>query len=351
MLFTKFWNFSYVNKFFHFKYAKIINDTMIKRLNGKSKIPLIALSFNCLIVIFMKKIFKLIAFFFLFTEVTFSAWEKEVEQTSSFINTLLSIFSTEVLLSLIFAIVTILMTFIISRVVRDKLFVYLERTSIWENESKDELIWVITRTVNITIFITWFSVALWVIWVDLAIFMWGIWFGIGFTLKTFLTNFIAWIIMVSQWVYHKDDLIEVSGNMWKIVKINALFTSVEKFDGVVFYVPNIKFLEEEVSNYNTNDKRRVEVETLVDYDTDLVKAKAVINKVLESFPNILLAPKYDVIIDKLDNSWILIKVRFWIDSKEGYFQTKSNITETINLAFKKSDINIPFPQITLSNRN
>ena len=78
----------------------------------------------------MKKILKLIAFFFLFTEVTFSAGEKEAEQTSSFINTLLGIFSTEVLLSLIFAIVTILMTFIISRIVRDKLFVYLERSSI-----------------------------------------------------------------------------------------------------------------------------------------------------------------------------------------------------------------------------
>ena len=299
----------------------------------------------------MKKIFNL-TLLFSFTELAFSAWEKEVGQTTSFINTLLNIFSTEVLLNLVFAVITILLTFIISRIVRNKLFIYLERSSIWKNEWKDELIWVITRTINITIFITWFSIALWVLWVDLAIFIWGIWFGIGFTLKTFLTNFIAWIIMVSQWTYHKDDLIKVWGNIWKIIKINALFTSLEKFDGIIFYVPNIKFLEEEVFNYHTNDKRMVEIETLVDYQTDLIKTKNVISKVLESFPNILLAPKSNVIIDKLADSWILVKTRFWIDSRNGkYFQTKSNITETINLAFKKYDINIAFPQITLNNIN
>jgi len=278
-----------------------------------------------------------------------AAWEAEAAQTTDFLNTLLSIFSTQVLLRIIFAIITVLLTFLVSRIARNRLFGYLERWSLGGEAWKEELIWVISRTVNIAILAVWFSITLGILWVDLAIFMWGIWFGIGFTLKTFLTNFIAWIIMVTQWVYHVWDLIEVNWKKWNIAKIDSLFTSVKQFDGVFFYIPNIKFLEDEVRNYHTSDKRRVEVDVQVDYDTDIVKAKGVINKVLENFP-ILQAPRSDIIVESLGDNGIFLRVRFWIGSKDPYFTLKSNITETINLAFQQSNIVIPFPQVTLSNR-
>ena len=277
------------------------------------------------------------------------AWEAETEQAVDFMNTLLGIFSTQVLLRIIFAIITIIITFALAKLAKNRLFAYLENGPMAWETGKEELIWVISRSVNIAILAVWFSITLGVLGIDLAIFMWGIWFGIGFTLKTFLTNFIAWIIMVTQWVYHVGDLIEINGKKGKIAKINSLFTDVEQFDGVFFYIPNIKFLENEVSNYHTNDKRRVEVEVLVDYDSDIVKAKAIINKVLENFP-ILQAPASDIIVDTLWDNGILLKVRFWIGSKDSYFTMKSNITETINLGFKQSGIVIPFPQITLGNR-
>jgi small-conductance mechanosensitive channel len=39
-----------------------------------------------------------------------------------------------------------------------------------------------------------------------------------------------------------------------------LFTVVEQYDGVIFYVPNVKFLQDVVKCYTANTKRRVEVE-------------------------------------------------------------------------------------------
>ena len=116
-----------------------------------------------------------------------------------------------------------------------------------------------------------------------------------------------------------------------------------------FYVPNIKFLEDEVKNYHTSDKRRVEIDVQVDYDTDVVKAKEVINAVLQNFP-MLQAPAPDIIVESLGDNGIFLRTRFWIGSKDPYFTLKSNVTETINLAFKQSGIVIPFPQITLGNR-
>jgi small-conductance mechanosensitive channel len=57
-------------------------------------------------------------------------------------------------------------------------------------------------------------------------------------------------------------------------------------------------------------------------------------------------------VTDLGDSSISLSLRFWIDSKTGwFFQTKSNVTETLNHAFKQAGITIPFPQITLSNRS
>lgn len=295
----------------------------------------------------MKKILLSILVFTLFLESSYAVWTEEIEQTQWFVTLLLWIFSTETLLNVIFAILTIVLTFVTALIVKMRLFWYLERTVGQSGSWKVELVGLITRSVNIAIYVTGFSITLWILWVDLGIFMWWIWFWIWFTLKTFLTNFVAWIIMVTQWKFNNGDLVEMSGVMWRIIAINALFTETEQVDWVVAYIPNIKFLEENVLNFHTNDKRRLEVEVLVDYSTDISKVKMVLTKVIENFPTILKSPDHQIIIDKLDDSWILIRVLFWTSSKEGYLSMKSNVTETINLAFKQSGIKMAYPHIEL----
>ncbi len=277
-------------------------------------------------------------------------WQNELDASKENTSIILNFFSTELLINFIFAIFAIIITILVSKVVRDRMWGYLENTMWSDGDGREELVGVITRTVNIWILLVGGSITLWILWVDMGIFMWGIWFGLWFTLKTFLTNFVSGIMMVTQWCYHNGDIVNVSWKVWSIIKINALFTILEQFDGVRFYVPNTIFSEETVMNYRWNDKRRVEIEIGVDYSTDIVKAKQVIMKVLENFPNILPAPQADIFINSLSDSSVKIDVRFWIMSTDEYFKVKSNVTETLNLAFKQAGILIPFPQVTLSNR-
>ena len=303
----------------------------------------------------MKKAIKLLVFYifqiFLFSPISFAIGEKELDKVDENTNILLSLFSTDFLLNIVFVIFIFILTIFISKIITTKLSNYLERTDWLKWQNKDELIWVLTRTTNIIVLSIGFLSILSVLWLDVGILMWWIWFWLGFTLKIFLTNFVAWILMVTQWFYHNEDLIKVSWNIWKIKQIHALFTSVEQFDGVIFYIPNVKFLEDIVENFHTNNKRRVEVEVWTDYDTDTLKAKKIMLSVLWNFTNILKAPYPEVVVTKLWDSGISLCLRFWIDSKDNtYFDTKSNVTETINLAFKQHGIIIPYNQITISNR-
>lgn len=271
-----------------------------------------------------------------------------VDKSTKNSNLILSIFTLDTLINIVFAILAIIITIIISKIIDSKIGYFIEKWGSWEN--REELAGVMTRTANIAILSIWFTIALSILWVDVTIFLWGLGFGIWFTLKIFLSNFIAWIVMVTQWNYHNWDLIRIGEKIWKIKKINSLFTEVEQFNWVIFFIPNVRFLENEVENFHINDKRRIEILVWVDFETDLVKAKKVMLQVVNNFPWILKAPEPSVFIDKFDESSINLSLRFWINSHWEYFKTKSNVTETINLAFKQYWIKIPFPQVTLSSR-
>lgn len=296
------------------------------------------------------KILSLFIFLIIFLSNNVFALEGELEKSQANTNILLSFFSTDLLLNLIFALFTIVITFAISKMATAKIANYFESSSDWEWSWREELVWVITRTTNISILSIWFAITLTLLWIDMWIFLGWLWFWIWFTLKIFLTNFIAWILMVTQWFYHLWDMIEVWWRRWTIKQIHALFTAVEQFDGVIFYVPNVKFLEEDISNFHSNDKRRIDVNIWVDYNTDIVKAKKIMLQVIEQFPNILQAPLPNVLVTSMGDSSINLSLRYWINSKDWYFVSQSNVTETINMAFNHAWIIIPFPQLTLSNR-
>lgn len=280
---------------------------------------------------------------------TLSNWTQEVSEKWS---SAFSILSWELwyFKNIFAAIVVIVLTFFLSKVLSSKIVHYIEKNTT-EESSREELTWVISRTVNVTVLIIGFSVTLGILGIDMGIFMGWIWFGIWFTLKTFLTNFVAGIMMVTQGFYHNGDVISIDGQMGKIRKVNALFTAVEQFNGIVFYIPNITFIEDKVTNYHTNDKRRVDVDILIDYDSDVHKAKQTVQMVLDQFPNILQAPASDVILDKLSDNGILLRARYWTPVTDNYFHTKSNVTETLNLALRKQGISIAYPHLTVTHTN
>ncbi len=104
--------------------------------------------------------------------------QEQAEQTESFAQTVLGVFSLEIMLNIVFAVVTIIATIIVSKFVQNKLFRYLENSNIGDEGSKEELIGVISRTINVIVLVAGFSIALGVLGVDLGIFMGGIGFGI-----------------------------------------------------------------------------------------------------------------------------------------------------------------------------
>jgi len=96
----------------------------------------------------------------LFVIPTFAAEVTEPGQTESFVSVLMGIFSTQTLLKVIFAIVAIVLTYMISKLIQGKMFRYLESANIGDEAGKEELIGVISRTINVIVLVTGFSITL-----------------------------------------------------------------------------------------------------------------------------------------------------------------------------------------------
>jgi len=206
---------------------------------------------------------------------------------------------------------------------------------------------VLQRTVSITIWWVWFTLMLAVMGINVGFFLGGIGIGLGFTMQIFLSNFIFWVMMVVQGTLRNGDTVELNGELMVVEKVHPLFTEVRKLDGVKKFTPNIKFLQDSFSNITLNEHRRVEIEFTLDYTSDTSKVKAILGKVVQTVPGIMLTPEHQVWFEELSENGMNVKLLFWIGSKEPYFMTRSNVVETLNVAFRQAKISVAFPQVSI----
>lgn len=300
----------------------------------------------------MKILFTLFFTYIIFiSEAWASAQAQNETWVSHGVSFLSKLFSAEVLIDFTFWIWVLIWTFLIGRIVSSRLQAYFENNNKENDPTKEGVYGVVLRSVNITIWLVWFTLMFGVMWLNIGLFLGWIWIWIWFTLQIFLTNFIYGIIMVTQGTIRNGDVIDLNGEISKVEKVNPLFTEVKKLDGVKSFIPNIKFLQDSFSNLYLNESRRFDVEMTLDYTTDISKAKLVIDKVIANVPGVLEKPEHKIWFTGLSENGVTLKVLFRVKSRDKVYTIRSNVIETLNLAFKQAWILVAFDQITLTQRD
>lgn len=261
------------------------------------------------------------------------------------------ILSTDALVNFAFGILVLAATFLVSKILSGKLESYYASYNKDGDQTKEWLYGVISRSINITVRFLWVTLMFGVMGLNVGLFLWWIGFWIWFTMQIFLSNFIYWIVMVTQGTVRNGDLIELNGEVSKVEKVNPLFTEVKKLNGVKSFIPNIKFLQDSFSNLYINESRRFEVEFTLDYTADIPKAKLIIDKVIASVPGVIEKPEHKIWLTGLSENGVVVKVLFRMKSRDKVFTIRSNVIETLNLAFKQAWILVAFNQMTFVQRD
>jgi small conductance mechanosensitive channel len=167
--------------------------------------------------------------------------------------------------------------------------------------------------------------------------------AIGLALKDSLSNFASGVMLVLFRPFAKGDLVDAGGILGTVDEIHLVSTILTTPDNKQIIVPNSLMYSSAITNYSTNDTRRVDMAIGVGYDDDLKVAADVLQKVCSEHPKVLDEPATKIFINNLGDSSVDFVVRPWVKS-EDYWGVLADVLETAKVELEAAGCNIPYPQ-------
>jgi small conductance mechanosensitive channel len=174
--------------------------------------------------------------------------------------------------------------------------------------------------------------------------------AIGIALQGALSNFASGVMLMVFKPYKADDYIECNEYSGTVYDVNIFSTQLQTIDNKVVTIPNSKMVTDPLINYTANEHRRVDITVGVDYDSDIDQVKSVLNNIMKSHAKILPTPEPLARVIELGESSIDFAVRAWTRA-EDYWDVRFDLNETIKKTFDKHGISIPYPHITIVEKN
>ncbi len=167
--------------------------------------------------------------------------------------------------------------------------------------------------------------------------------AVGLALQGSLANFASGVLMIIFKPIKVGDFIEAGGVVGSVVEIGIFTTLLKSPDNKKIIVPNAGVTGGNITNFNANGTRRIEIVAGISYDDDIDKAKAILNDIVNADVRILKDPAPQVAMSEMADSSVNFVVRPWV-KPEDYWGVFFDTTETIKKKFDEADISIPYPQ-------
>ncbi|MCU0724720.1 MAG: mechanosensitive ion channel [Planctomycetes bacterium] len=175
--------------------------------------------------------------------------------------------------------------------------------------------------------------------------------GIGFGLQEIVSNFISGLILMFERPIRVGDIVTVDGIEGTVEQINIRSTRIVNFDRQAIFIPNRKFISEDVINWSHNDQViRSTINVGVAYGSDLEKVGRILLDVVTSHRKVLLNPTPQVLFMAFGESSLDFVVRPFTLIRDRP-ETVDEINREIYRRFAAEGIEIPFPQRDLHLRS
>ncbi len=172
--------------------------------------------------------------------------------------------------------------------------------------------------------------------------------AIGLALQDTLKNVASGITVLVNKPFKVGDYVQISGFEGTVRRIDIASTHLLTLDNKEVIFPNSNITVNNITNFSSQEKRRVDLVFGVAYDSDLKKVKNVIGDVISGNEKILKDPEPFVAVSELADSSVDFTVRVWCKTKD-YWDVFFYMKETVFKSFGENGIVIPFKQIDVHN--
>ncbi len=167
--------------------------------------------------------------------------------------------------------------------------------------------------------------------------------AIGFALEGSLSNFASGVIILLFKPFAIGDMVEVGDVFGTVEDIQIFSTILVTLDNKTVIVPNGQITSSHIVNYSKRGALRIDMTFGIGYSDDLLKAKKLLQQILEEDEHVLADPAPSVAVSELADSSVNFAVRPFVNP-DNYWDAYFAIHETVKLRFDAAGISIPFPQ-------
>ncbi len=167
--------------------------------------------------------------------------------------------------------------------------------------------------------------------------------AVGLALQGALTNFAAGVLIILFRPFKVGDFVETTGAFGVIEEIQIFNTILITRDNKTVIIPNANIMSDNIVNYSTKDVLRVDLVFGIGYNDDLLKAKKILEELVQADDRILAEPPPRVAVLELADSSVNFAVRPFVKVAD-YWDICFDLTEQVKLRFDQAGVSIPFPQ-------
>lgn len=170
--------------------------------------------------------------------------------------------------------------------------------------------------------------------------------GVGFALQTLSENFVSGVILLVERSIKPGDILEVDGTVIRVQRMGIRTTIGRNRDDEEMIIPNATLVSNVVTNYTLQDSIiRLRADVGVAYGSDMKQVRDVLERAAEALEWRLMTNEPAILLREFGTSSVNFEVSVWITDPWRAPRFRSQLMETIWWALQENDITIAFPQV------
>lgn len=172
--------------------------------------------------------------------------------------------------------------------------------------------------------------------------------AVGLAVQGSLSNFAGGILILLLKPFVVGDYIieDNHGDEGTVKEIQLFYTKLLTFDNRTVVIPNGMLTNNSLTNVTHMDERKLELKVSISYESDLLKAKAVLADLIRKESRIMQDKEHRIFVDELGDDGVILGMRCWV-STEDYWNVRWDMLEEIKLTFDRESIVIPYRQMNV----
>ena len=168
--------------------------------------------------------------------------------------------------------------------------------------------------------------------------------AVGMSLQGSLSNVAGGILILLMKPFKVGDYVMTKYGDGTVRTIGLVYTVLTTIDNRTLTIPNGELSNSAVFDASAMTERRLDIAVGISYDSDILKAKKIMEEVYQSCPGFLADKDLTVHVAGLGDSSVTIEGFGWVKGSE-YLKSKWYVLEEVKLRYDAEGIQIPFPQV------